>query len=112
MKVCRDVLLTLLLSLSAMAATFDPAKIEQITGLKGKLNEKERVFKISQPRVDVKISVDGWTMPPFMGLTSWAGFSPGRKEAWMVMGDLVLFQDEVNPVMSALFENGIDVTAL
>src|SRR4051812_4663164 len=90
----------------------DPAKIEEITGLKGKLSEKEGVFKVSQPRTDVKISVDGWTMPPFMGLTSWAAFGKGRKNAAMVMGDLVLFQDEVNPVMSALFESGIDVTAL
>jgi hypothetical protein len=102
----------LLLSTAAFAAPLDTAKIELLTGLKGKLNEKEGVFKVSQPRTDVKISVDGWNMPPFMGLTSWAGFSSGRKKAFMTMGDLVLFQDEVNPVMSALFDKGIDVTAL
>lgn len=90
----------------------DGAKIEEITGLKGKLNEKEGVFKVSEPRTDVKITVDRWAMPPFMGLTSWAAFSKDRKKEAMVMGDLVLFQDEVNPVMSALFDNGIDVTAL
>lgn len=112
MKPTLTVLFFLMTSLSAFAASLDTAKIEQITGLKGKLNEKEGVFKVSQPRTDVKVSVDGWNMPPFMGLTSWAGFSPGRKKAFMVMGDLVLFQDEVNPVMSALFEQGIDVTAL
>jgi len=53
-------------------------------------------------------------MPPFMGLTSWAAFTPGEKagiEA-MVMCDLVLFEDEVNPVMSALLEHGVEVTAL
>src|SRR6266852_5011830 len=76
----------------------DTAKIDEITGLKGKLNDQEGVFKVSSPRTDIKIAVGGWTMPPFMGLTSWAGFSLGRRSAFMVMGDLVLFQDEVNPV--------------
>ena len=60
----------------------------------------------------MKINVDGWQMPPFMGLTSWAGFLPGKKEEAMVMGDLVLFQDEVNPVMSAALDAGLSVTAL
>ncbi len=96
----------------AAAPKIDTSKIEEITGLKGKLNEKEATFKISQPRTDVKIAVDGWTMPPFMGLTTWAAFTKGKKKELMVMGDLVLFQDEAKPVMSTLFENGIDVTAL
>src|SRR5437763_6603232 len=64
------------------------------------------------PRTDVKISVDKWEMPPFMGLTSWASFMPGMKDGAMVMGDLVLMQDEVNPVMSAALDNGLQVTAL
>jgi len=93
-------------------AALDTNRIEQITGLKGKWNAEESVFKVTQPRTDVKISVDQWQMPPFMGLTSWAAFKAGMKENAMVMGDLVLFQDEVNPVMSALFENGVEVTAL
>lgn len=93
-------------------AALDTAKIDEITGLKGTLNEVEGVFKVSQPRGDVKVSVDGWQMPPFMGLTSWAAFTEGKQKAAMVMGDLVLFQDEVNPVMSAAFENGLNVTAL
>ena len=59
-----------------------------------------------------KFAVDGWDMPPFMGLTTWAAFVDGKRAEVMVMGDLVLFQDEVNPVMNALFENGIGVTAL
>src|SRR5215210_8377214 len=97
---------------AAIAAPLDTAKIDEITGLKGTLNEAEGVFKVSKPRDDVKVSVDGWQMPPFMGLTSWAAFSEGMKEPAMVMGDLVLFQDEVNPVMSTAFENGLAVTAL
>src|SRR5258708_5632462 len=94
------------------ADAMDTAKIDQVTGLKGVLNEKEGVFKVSVPRTDVKVSVDEFTMPPFMGLTSWAAFHAGTPPNTMVMGDLVLFQDEVNPVMSVLFDNGVQVTAL
>src|SRR3954468_6757699 len=97
---------------SFAAAAVDGPQIEQLTGLKGTLNQEEGVFKVTKPRDDVKITVDGWQMPPFMGLTSWAAFTAGKEKAAMVMGDLVLFQDEVNPVMSALFEKGLSVTAL
>ncbi len=97
---------------SLALAALDTAKIETATGLKGTFNEAEGVFKVTAPRNDVKINVDGWQMPPFMGLTSWAGFLPGKKEEAMVMGDLVLFQDEVNPVMSAALDAGLSVTAL
>jgi len=51
-------------------------------------------------------------MPPFMGLTSWAAFKAGMKEEAMVMGDVVLFEDEVNSAMSAALESGLAVTAL
>src|SRR2546428_93384 len=90
----------------------DTNRIDQITGLKGKWTESEGVFKVSVPRTDIKVSVDKWPMPPFMGLTSWAAFKPGMHQGAMVMGDLVLLQDEVNPVMSAALDNGLQVTAL
>src|SRR5688572_32388362 len=108
----RILALALAFATSAVAATLDTNRIEQITGLKGKWNAEESVFKVSQPRTDVKVSVDNWQIPPFMGLTSWAAFKAGVKENAMVMGDLVLFENEVNPVLSALFENGVEVTAL
>jgi hypothetical protein len=61
----------------------------------------------------VKVTVDGTPMPPFMGLTSWAAFKPGMQDGQaMVMGDIVLFQDEVNPAMSAALDNSLAVTAL
>src|SRR5882672_10650458 len=94
------------------AAQLDTAQIDELTGLKGKLNPDEGVYKVTSPRTDLKISVDQWQMPPFMGLTSWAAFKPDMKEGAMVMGDLVLMQDEVNAVMSAAFDNGLQVTAL
>ena len=114
MKTLLITLITLSVIVASPLATaaLDTAKIDEITGLKGTLHEAEGVFKISQPRDDVKVSVDGWQMPPFMGLTSWASFTEGKEKAAMVMGDLVLFQDEVNPVMSAAFANGLAVTAL
>ncbi|MEY4487675.1 MAG: hypothetical protein RIQ79_183 [Verrucomicrobiota bacterium] len=103
---------TFLILTSAAFAAFDTASIETITGLKGTLNEAEGVFKVTAPRKDVKITVDAWHMPPFMGLTSWAAFKEGGKADAMVMGDLVLLQDEINPVMSAALDAGLAVTAL
>src|SRR3954465_8017856 len=105
----------LVLAATASAAEskkLDTARIDELTGLKGKFNEQEHVYKVTSPRTDLKISVDKWQMPPFMGLTSWAAFMPGMKGETMVMGDLVLMQDEVNPVMSAALDNGLQVTAL
>jgi hypothetical protein len=96
---------------SAESATpISPAAVENATGAKPEV--ADGVVKVSFPRSDVPIFVDAWKMPPFMGVTSWAGFTPAKRAQAMVMGDLVLFSDEVNPVMSALFENGVDVTAL
>jgi hypothetical protein len=89
----------------------DPAKIDQITGLKGKFNEKEGVYKVTFPRDDVKVVVDGWSMPPFMGLGTWAAFTEVPNGA-MVMGDTVLFEDEVNAAMSVALDNGLNATAL
>jgi hypothetical protein len=96
----------------ANGAALNTAKIDEITGLKGKLNEKEGVYKVTFPRDDVKVVVDGWTMPPFMGLGTWAAFTKGAHTEAMVMGDTVLFEDEVNPAMSAALDNGLNVTAL
>ena len=92
--------------------TVDTAIIEAATGLKGSFNKEENVFKVSKPRSDVAIHVDGWQMPPFMGLTSWAAFTPAHDGQTMLMGDTVLFEDEVNPAISAALNNGLEVTAL
>jgi hypothetical protein len=94
------------------AADLNTARIDEITGLKGKFNEKEGAYKVTFPRDDVKVVVDGWTMPPFMGLGTWAAFTKGTHTEAMVMGDTVLFEDEVNAAMSAALDNGLNVTAL
>src|SRR3954466_2511900 len=106
-------LVTILFALQAIAsAALDTQKIDEVTGLKGKLNEKEGVYRVTFPRSDVKVVVDGWTMPPFMGLGTWAAFTQGSHSEAMVMGDTVLLEDEVNAAMSSAFENGLSVTAL
>src|SRR6476659_1768221 len=97
----------------AQHTNLDTAAIEQATGLKGQLIADENVFKVTKPRTDVKIQVDQWAMPPFMGLGSWAAFTPAHGGGHvMMMGDTVVFEDEVNPAMSAAFEAGLEVTAL
>ncbi len=107
----RVVLAFFALALPATAA-LDQALVAKLTGLTGTWNAAEGVYKVTQPRTDLPVTVDEWKMPPFMGLTSWAAFMAGGKQEVMVMGDLVLFEDEVNPVMSALFAAGLEVTAL
>jgi hypothetical protein len=98
-------------ALPALAA-LDTNRIETLTELKGTWNAAEGVFKVSAPRNDLPVTVDGWRMPPSMGLTTWAGFMEGKKAEAMVAGDLVLFEDEVNPVMSTALDAGLTVTAL
>jgi hypothetical protein len=91
--------------------SLDAAKIEKLTGLKGTLDEKEQVFKVSSPRKDLKVIARGVHITPPMGLTSWAAFKRAGTET-IVMGDVVLEQDQVNPVMTAALDNGLEVTAL
>ena len=105
-------LFTLLACIPLCATALDNAKIEELTGLKGTFNEPEKVFKVTFPRGDLGVTIDEWKMPAFMGLTTWAAFLDGKTAEAMVMGDFVLMQDEVNPVMSTLLDAGLSVTAL
>ena len=99
---------------SVLSSPLDEKAVADATGVDKAEKSPDGTVKASFPRKDVEIAVDGWKMPPFMGLTSWAAFSPGRKDVAeaMVMGDLVLFEDEVNPIMSKLLDGGVAVTAL
>lgn len=99
-------------AMAQTAPSIDTAKIEQSSGLKGTFVAEENVFKIGKPRSDVKIQVDGWPMPPFMGLGSWAAFTPSPDGQVIMMGDTVVFEDEVNAVMSVALDAGLEVTAL
>jgi hypothetical protein len=89
----------------------DTATIERLTAVKGDLNEQEGVFKVSVPRKDLDVAVAGVKMTPPLGLTSWAAFQKAGAQV-MVMGDMVLLEDQVNPVMSVALEHGLEITAL
>lgn len=95
----------------ATATALDTAKIEQLTGAKGKLDSAENVFRVAVPRSDLSVTVAGVKLTPATGFTSWASFTPAGDKT-MVMGDMVLLEDQINPVMSTALENGIEVTAL
>jgi hypothetical protein len=103
--------LVLVVALPVTAAEFDHAGIEALTGLKGKFNDAEGVFKVTFPRTDIKASVAGGRMNPELGLTAWAAFTRAGDHI-MVMGDIVMLESEVNPVMSVALDNGLEVTAL
>src|SRR5690348_12646410 len=74
----------------------DTAKIESLTGLKGSMNDKEGVFKVSYPRNDIQATAGGVKLTPPMGLTCWVSFQSVGNQA-MCMGDTVLLEDQVNP---------------
>jgi hypothetical protein len=93
------------------AGKLNTARIEQLTEAKGQLNEKEGVFKVNVPRTDLNVTVAGVKMTPPMGLTSWAAFQDVGNQT-MVMGDMVVLEDQVNPVMDVALQNGLAVTAL
>lgn len=85
--------------------------IDQITGSKGAYTADEDVHRVSFPRSDLRVTIESRPAHPFMGFGSWAAFTPA-KGATMVMGDIVLLEDEVSPAMSAALDNGLEVTAL
>jgi hypothetical protein len=93
------------------AAALDTSRIEQLAGAKGRLDRAAGAFKVSVPRTDLAITVGGVKLTPPSGLTSWAAFE-STGSGVMVMGDMVLTEEQVNPVMSVALDNGLEVTAL
>lgn len=89
----------------------DTALVERLTGAKGSLDAAAGVFKVSVPRNGLAVQVGGVRMHPRLGLTSWAAFQQ-TGHGVMVMGDMVLQEAQVNPVMSVALDSGLEVTAL
>src|SRR5580693_8415067 len=94
---------------AASAQGLDTAKIDQALGRSGqKIGD---VYKFGFPRTDLHVSVHGLAIKPGLALGSWAAFTGTDADA-MVMGDLVLLEDEINPVMEKLRSSGIEISAV
>ena len=106
------VTITLLVPFTAWAQDIPP-EYQQVLSTLGKQGDfKDSVLKVNIPRSDVKVTVAGVSTPTPFGFGGWVAMTKGEGGDQVLMGDLVLLQDEVNPVMSALLDNGFDVTAL
>ncbi len=90
-------------------AAGDFSEIEKILGAKGQIQDGAWIVRF--PRNDLKVTIAGETMPIALGFVSWAAFMDMEGKT-MLMGDLVLLEKEVNPVITALEENGMEITAL
>src|SRR6185437_1866089 len=101
-----------LLSCAAVAQNM-PADYAGVLKTLGKQGDfKDGVLKINIPRNDLKVTIDGIATPTAFGFGGWLAMTKGANGMDVMMGDLVLQEDEVNPVMSALLDNGLEVTAL
>jgi len=90
-----------------------PADYQEVLKYLGKQGDyKANVLKVNIPRNDLKVTVKGVSTPTPFGFGGWLALTKGTGGMDVMMGDLVLTEDEVNPVMSALLDNGLDVTAL
>lgn len=87
------------------------AKIQKLTGQTGQLDQDERIYKITIPRDDLKILMSGIQVTPDRGLASWVAFKKTDTTTF-VNGDLILLEDQINPVMSVVLTNGLQVTGL
>lgn len=106
-------LIVLLLTGAAGFAQSMPADYQSVLSTLGKQGDfKDNVLKINIPRNDIKVTIDGIATPTPFGFGGWLAMTKGSGGEDVMMGDLVLLEDEVNPVMSALLDNGLEVTAL
>ena len=94
---------------AAGAQDIDWEKVDAALGRKGAVSAD--VHRYGFPRSDLTVKLDGVTIKPALALGGWVAFKPMHGEV-MVMGDLVLLETEVNPVMAKLIENGIEITAV
>ena len=100
----------LALTVGASAADIDWSKVDQAMGKPG-TNQPGGVHKYGLPRSDLKITVDGVAIKPTFALGSWIGFLAMGNGA-MFMGDLVLTENEISPVMKRLIDDGVEITAI
>lgn len=90
-----------------------PPEYQQVLKITGKSGDyKANVLKVNVPRNDLHMTIDNLALPTPFGFGGWFAMTKGDADEDVMMGDLVLLQEEVNPVMSALLDNGLEVTAL
>jgi hypothetical protein len=90
-----------------------PANYKEILTYLGRKGDySENVLKVGIPRNDLKVTIAGISTPTSFGFGGWLAFTQGDIGMDVMMGDLVLLQEEANPVMSALLDSGLEVTAL
>ena len=99
----------LLLSLPARSADVDWKKVDAALGKTAAVSGE--VHRYGLPRSDLRVTLDGIVIKPALALGGWVAFAPIHDEA-MVMGDLVLLETEITPVMSKLLESGLEITAV
>lgn len=108
-KFLRFIFVLALLPRTAFAQSLDVAKIDAQLGRSGQ--KTGDVYKVGFPRTDLHVSVHGLAIKPGFALGSWAAFS-GSDESAAVMGDLVLLEEEVNPVLDKLKSAGFEISAI
>jgi hypothetical protein len=112
MNISKLIAWTLLAACGALAQS-TPADYDGVLKTLGKQGDfKDNVLKINIPRNDLKVTIDGVATPTPFGFGGWLAMTKGDAGMDVMMGDLVLQEDEVNPVMSALLDNGLEVTAV
>src|SRR5215212_7367390 len=97
------------LNTAAKSQDIDWEKVDAALGRKATVSGD--VHRYGFPRTDLSVTLDGVTIKPALALGGWLAFKPAHGGA-MVMGDLVLLETEINPVMSALIANGLEITAI
>jgi hypothetical protein len=103
------ILATAALGSVAHAQEIDWKKVDEALGKTAAVSGE--VHRYGLPRTDLNVTLDGVTIKPAFALGGWAAFAPMHGQA-MVMGDLVLLETEINPVMAKLLEGGLDITAV
>lgn len=98
---------------AAAGAQSVPAEYQKVLDAIAKSGDyKDNVLKVNIPRNDLQVTIEGKPVPTPLGFGGWIAMTKGDHSMDVMMGDLVLTEDEVNPVMSAILDNGLDVTAL